>query len=79
MTGVETVLTIVVIALAILFIIVGIQVTLVIFELRKAVKRLNNILEDAILGGGLIRPDKLTGIIEFFKKKRDTQSHGQQI
>lgn len=71
MTGVETLLTIVVISLAILFIVVGIQVTLVIFELRKAVRRLNNILEDAVLGGGLIRPDKLTGILEFFRKKKD--------
>ena len=79
MNGVETILTIVVISLAILFIIVGVQVTLVIFELRKAVRRLNNILEDAILGGGLIRPDKLTGVLEFFRKKRDTQTHGQEI
>ncbi len=79
MNGVETVLTIVVIALAILFIIVGVQVTLVIFELRKAVKRFNNILEDAIMGGGLLRPDKLSGVLEFFKKRRDTGSHGQQV
>ncbi len=67
MTGVETVLTIVVISLAILFIIVGIQVTLVIWELRRAIKRMNNILEDAIMGGGLLRPDKLTGVLEFFR------------
>ncbi len=77
MNAIETVLTIVVISLAILFIIVGVQVTLVIFELRKAVRRLNNILEDAVLGGGLIRPDKLTGILEFFRKGRNTSSHGQ--
>ncbi len=70
MTGVETVLTIVVIALALLFIIVGVQVTLVIFELRKSIRRLNTILEDAVLGGGLIRPDKLTSIIEFFRGKK---------
>ncbi len=79
MTGVETVLTIVVISLAILFIIVGVQVTLVIWELRRAIKRMNNILEDAILGGGLLRPDKLTGVLEFFRKKRDTGSHGQSV
>ena len=79
MNGVETVLTIVVISLAILFIIVGVQVTLVIWELRRAIKRMNNILEDAIMGGGLLRPDKLTGVLEFFRKKRDTGTHGQQI
>lgn len=79
MSGVETLLTIVVIALAILFVIVGIQVVFVIIELRRAVRRLNSILEDAILGGGLIRPDKLTGILEFFRRKRDTGSHGQSI
>jgi hypothetical protein len=70
MTGVETVLTIVVIALAVLFIIVGIQVTLVIFEFRKSIRRLNTLLEDAVLGGGLIRPDKITSIIEFFRGKK---------
>jgi len=77
MSGVETLLTIVVVALAILFIVVGVQVIFVIIELRRAVRRLNSILEDAILGGGLIRPDKLTGILEFFRRKRDTGSHGQ--
>lgn len=79
MNGVETVLTIVVISLAILFIIVGVQVTLVIFELRRAVRRLNNILEDAILGGGLIRPDKLTGILEFIRKRKETQNVGTKV
>lgn len=79
MSGVETILTIVVISLAILFIIVGIQVTLVIWELRRAIKRMNNILEDSIMGGGLLRPDKLTGVLEFFRKKRETGTHGQQV
>ncbi len=79
MTGVETILTIVVICLAILFLVVGIQVTLVIIELRKAVKRFNNLLEDSILGGGLIRPDKLTGVLEFFRKRRDTENQGKKI
>ncbi|HWA52211.1 MAG TPA: hypothetical protein VG895_04105 [Patescibacteria group bacterium] len=79
MSGVETLLTIVVVALAILFIFVGVQVTLVILDLRRTIRRLNSLLEDAILGGGLIRPDKLTGVLEFFRKKRETGSHGQQI
>ncbi len=77
MNGVQTLLTIVIVSLAILLVIVGVQVTLVIIDLRRAIKRLNNILEDAILGGGLLRPDKLSGIIEFFRKKRDVESHGQ--
>jgi hypothetical protein len=50
--------------------IVGIQVMLILVDLRKGIKRLNNILEDSIIGGGLIRPEKLTGILEFFKKGR---------
>ncbi len=79
MNGIQTLLTIVVVSLAILLIVVGIQVSLVIIDLRRAVKRLNNILEDAILGGGLLRPDKLSGVLEFFRKKRDTGSHGQQV
>lgn len=74
MTGIQTLLIIVVLSLTILLIIVGIQITLVIVDLRRSVKRLNNILEDAILGGGLIRPEKLTGIIEIFKKNKDLET-----
>lgn len=78
MDGIQTLLIVVVATLTILLFIVGIQVFLIIIDLRKAVKRLNNILEDAILGGGLIKPDKLTGIIEMIKKNKDMTSHGQR-
>ncbi len=77
MTGIQALLIVVVIALALLLFVVGFQVLLVIVDLRRAIKRLNSILGDAILGGGLIRPDKLTGVMEFFRKKRDVENHGQ--
>lgn len=73
----QKVLTFVAISLTILFLIVGIQVFLVIADLRQAIKRLNNILEDAILGGGLIKPEKLTGVIEMLKKNKKIESHGE--
>jgi hypothetical protein len=76
MNAIQTLLTIVVISLTILLIVVGVQVLLVIMDLRRSVRRLNNILEDAILGGGLIRPDKLTSVLDFFRKKKD---EGQKI
>lgn len=65
------------ISLTVLFLIVGIQVFLVIADLRQAIKRLNNILEDAILGGGLIKPEKLTGVIEMIKKNKKMESRGE--
>lgn len=77
MNSIQTLLVVVIVSLTVLLIIVGIQVLMIILDLRKAIKRLNSILEDAILGGGLIRPEKLTGILEFFKKKRNTGIHGQ--
>ena len=64
----QTILVLVIVTLSILLVFVGVQVILVILDLRKAVKRLNAILEDAILGGGLIKPHKLTGIVEMLKK-----------
>ena len=76
MENIQTLLIIVVIALTILFIIVGIQVVLIIIDLRRSLKRLNTILEDSILGGGLIRPEKLTRVFEMFRKKKGMQSHG---
>lgn len=76
MDGIQRLLIIVIITLTILLIVVGVQVVLIIVDLRRAIKRLNNILEDSILGGGLIRPDKLTGILEFFRKSKNLQSHG---
>jgi hypothetical protein len=76
MDNVQTLLVIVVISLTVLLVIVGFQVMLIIIDLRRAIKRLNSILEDSILGGGLIRPDKLTGVLEMFQKNKKIESHG---
>lgn len=70
-------MVIVVVSLTALLVIVGVQVMLIIVDLRKAIKRLNSILEDAILGGGLIRPEKLTGIIEILRKTKKLETHGE--
>ena len=78
MEGIQKLLVVVVVSLTILLMVVGVQVFLVIIDLRRAVKRLNNILEDAILGGGLIRPEKLTGVIEMLRKNKEMQTHGQK-
>lgn len=77
MDSVQRLLIIVVITLTVLLVIVGIQVVFVILDLRKSLKRLNSILEDAILGGGLIRPEKLTGIMEMLRKNKKLQTHGR--
>ena len=77
MDGIQTLLAVVVVALTVLLIIVGIQVIMIFIDLRRAVRRLNSILEDSILGGGLIRPEKLTGILEMFKKRRRTETREQ--
>lgn len=76
MTGIQTLLIVVIIALTILLVIVGAQVLMIIIDLRYALKRLNSLLDDSILGGGLIRPDKLTGILEMFRKKKNMTTHG---
>ena len=78
MDSVQRLLIIVVVALTVLLVIVGVQVIFIILDLRKSVKRLNSILEDAVLGGGLIRPDKLTGIAEMFKRDKSMTTHGQE-
>ncbi len=77
MDNTQLLLVIVVISLTTLLMVVGIQVFLIIIDLRRAIKRLNSILEDAILGGGLIRPEKLTGIVEILKKTKRLESHGE--
>ena len=77
MDSVQTLLVIVIICLTTLLLVVGVQVLLIILDLRKAIKRLNSILEDAILGGGLIRPEKLTGIIEILRRTKKLETHGE--
>lgn len=77
MDGVQKLLVFVVIALTSLLVVVGVQVVLIIVDLRRAIKRLNSILEDAILGGGLIRPEKLTGVLEMFRKNKKLHSKKQ--
>lgn len=79
MSGIQILLIVVVVLLTILLVVVGIEVILVIVDLRKAVKRLNSILEDSILGGGLIRPEKLTGVMEMVKKNKKMTSHGNSV
>ncbi len=76
MEGVQTLLVIVVIALTLLLIVVGIQVTLIFMDLRRALKRLNSILDDAILGGGMINTSRLSGIVEMFRRKKRMETHG---
>lgn len=76
MDSVQTLLIIVVISLTVLLLVVGVQVMLIIIDLRRAIKRLNSILEDAILGGGLIRPEKLTGVLELLHKNKKLETHG---
>jgi hypothetical protein len=78
MDYISTLLVVVVVLLTVLLVIVGMQVLYVIFDLKKAIKRLNAILEDSILGGGLIRPEKLTGLIEMLRKGKKMESHGQE-
>lgn len=76
MDPVQRLLVIVVVSLTLLLVIVGVQVMLIIVDLRKAIKRLNSILEDAILGGGLIRPEKLTSVMEILRKNKKLETHG---
>lgn len=77
MEGTQKLLAIVIVSLTLLLLAVGIQVILIFIDLRKALKRLNTLLEDSILGGGLIRPEKLTGILEMFKKKKRIETREQ--
>lgn len=67
----ELILILVIVSLTVLLLIVGFQAVLIIIDVRRALKRLNNILDDAILGGGLIRPEKLTSVLELIKKKKN--------
>jgi hypothetical protein len=76
MDSVQTLLVVVVISLTFLLVVVGVQVMLIIIDLRRAIKRLNSILEDAILGGGLIRPEKLTSVMEILHKGKKLETHG---
>ncbi|MFC1625856.1 hypothetical protein ACFL1Q_02360 [Patescibacteria group bacterium] len=77
MDGIQKLLVIVVIALTSLLLVVGVQVFFIILDLRRAIKRLNSILEDSILGGGLIRPEKLTGVLEILRKNKNLQTRGE--
>ncbi len=77
MDGIQTLLAIVIVSLTLLLMVVGFSVLLMVLELKTALRRLNSILGDAILGGGLIRPSKLMGILEMFGKKKKMETHGQ--
>ncbi len=73
MDGVQIILIIVVVTLTILLAFVGVQVLLILFDIRRGIKKINTILDDSILGGGLIRPEKLSGILELFRKGKKSE------
>jgi hypothetical protein len=77
MDFIQKLLLVVVVSLSLLLFIVGVQVLLIVIDLRRALKRINSILDDSILGGGLIRPDKLTGILEMFRRKKKVGKRGE--
>lgn len=77
MENIQTLLTVIVIALTVLLMVIGFQVFMVIRDLRRIIKRVNALLEDSIIGGGLIRPDKIMGILELFKRKKQMHTHGE--
>lgn len=76
MDNIQILLIVVVVSLTLLLVVVGVQVMLIIIDLRRAIKRLNSILEDAILGGGLIRPEKLTSVLEILHRGKKLETHG---
>lgn len=73
MDGVQVLLIIVVVTLTILLTLVGVQVILILFDLRRGIKKINTILDDSILGGGMIRPEKLSGVLELFRKGKKSE------
>ncbi len=70
MDSIQTLLITVVVVLTILLVLVGIQVFFILLDVKKGIKKINNLLDDSLLGGGLIRTEKLSGILELFKKKK---------
>lgn len=66
----ETVLVVVVVILTALLVVFGYHVTLVVFDVRRALKKINEILDDTILGGGMVKTEKLRSLIEIFKKTK---------
>jgi len=77
MDGIQKLLAVVIVSLTVLLIIVGVQVIFIMVGLRRVIKRINSILEDSILGGGLLRPEKLTGIIEMIRRRRKVETREQ--
>lgn len=75
---VQIVLVIVVITFTVMIVIIGTQVVLILKDIRKAVKRYNSILEDTVLGGGLIKPGKLFGFMELTKKGKKLKDRGSR-
>lgn len=61
----QTLLIIVVVALSALLAIVGIQVFLILMDMRKAIKRLNSLIDNA--------PTKVTELLEMLRKNKDSQ------
>lgn len=70
MDSIQTFLIIIIVVLTLLMFVVGIQVFLMIADMRSVLKKINIILEDALVGGGLINSSKLMGIFSLFRNNK---------
>ncbi len=69
MSGIYIILTIVFVALAALLLIVGMQVLLVIFEIRKVIKRVNTMLEGSTHFEDLVTKERVSSAFSYLQKR----------
>ncbi|MCX7928653.1 MAG: hypothetical protein N2558_03125 [Patescibacteria group bacterium] len=75
MDNVQLFLVIVIVTLTILVMIVGLQVFLMILEVRSILKKIDIMLSDLLVGGGLINSEKLMNVFSLLKNKKDKNLH----
>ncbi len=79
MQPVQKILIIIIVSLTTLLLVVGFQVLMILKDAQKTIKRLNTLLDDSILGGGLLRPEKLTAIFQLFRKDKTKNKDNSTI
>ncbi|MCS7092341.1 MAG: hypothetical protein NZM26_03255 [Patescibacteria group bacterium] len=75
MDSVQLFLVVVIVTLTALIVIVGLQVFLMILEVRSILKKIDIMLSDLLVGGGLINSEKLMNVFSLLKNKKDANQH----
>ncbi len=66
----QFILIFVIVSLSVLLLVIGWQIVVLIFDIKKTIKKLNQVLDEALTGKKILESGRLKAIFEILKTKK---------